>query len=42
MSDGYEVAKIYREAREKLLEELKSLVEVNRMLICTDLMPACA
>jgi hypothetical protein len=30
--DGYEVAKIYREARERLLEELRIQVEVNRQL----------
>lgn len=30
--DGYEVAKIYQEARERLLEELKAQVEVNRLL----------
>ena len=30
--DGYEVAKIYREARERLLEELRLQVEVNRTL----------
>ena len=30
--DGYEVAKIYREARERLLEELRLQVEVNCQL----------
>jgi hypothetical protein len=30
--DGYEVAKIYREARERILEELKIQVEVNRRM----------
>lgn len=30
--DGYEVAKIYKEARERLLQELKAQVEVNRKL----------
>jgi hypothetical protein len=29
---GYEVAKIYREARDRILEELKMQVEVNRQL----------
>jgi hypothetical protein len=32
IDDGYEVAKIYKEARERLLEELKIQVEINRKL----------
>jgi hypothetical protein len=30
--DGYEVAKIYRESRDRILQELKMQVEVNRQL----------
>lgn len=30
--DGYEVAKIYREARDRILEELKMQVEINHKL----------
>lgn len=32
LEDGYEVAQIYKEARGRLLEELKAQVEVNRRL----------
>jgi hypothetical protein len=39
LEDGYEVAKIYQQARERLLEELKAQVEVNRLL-CRDLLEA--
>jgi hypothetical protein len=39
MEEGYEVAAIYREARDKILAELKVQVEVNRRL-ARDLMEA--